>query len=174
MEVYQRISTVLLRTVAQQEISQEEAFRLGMMDLFNTAAFHDWEQAFSRLESVAENLVRLQQKNRVVMDGDLVTRIKRYIDAHLEEGPSLTELSDHFHFSREYLLRVFKKEEGVTILQYINDLKLELAKNMLKKQGRAVKDVASALGFSSTAYFIRFFRTKTGMSPQSYKSVSST
>ena len=99
----------------------------------------------------------------------IIVRCALDIERHLDEGPSLVALADHYHFSREYLLRVFKKEEGVTILQYINDLKLEKAQDMLKNSDMQVKEIASILGFSSTAYFIRFFRTKTGSSPAGYR-----
>ena len=81
----------------------------------------------------------------------------------------MTDIADHYHFSREYLLRVFKKEEGITILQYINDLKLKKAEEALRGTDRPVKEIAETLGFSSTAYFIRFFRAKEGMSPQAWR-----
>ena len=169
VEVYQRISTVLLRTVKQQKLKEEQIFQMGMMDLYNTSAYHNWEQAFTRLEETAENVIRLQHKNKSVQEGDLVTRIKNYIQENLQEGPSLTAIADHFHFSREYLLRVFKKEEGVTILQYINDTKMNEAMRMLQTSELAIKEIAEILGFSSSAYFIRFFRTKTGKSPNEFR-----
>ena len=57
----------------------------------------------------------------------------------------------------------------MTILQYINDLILDKAKELLVNPALQVKEVASVLGFSSTAYFIRFFRSKTGASPQAWR-----
>ena len=169
MEIYQRFCAIILRLVKQQEISQQKVFQMGIGDLYNLSSFRSWEQAFSRMESIAENVISTQEAELSEQEGNLVTRMKRYIERHLGEGPSLTAIADHYHFSREYLLRVFKREEGVTILQYINDLKLDKAKELLANPALQVKEVASVLGFSSTAYFIRFFRSKTGASPQAWR-----
>ena len=73
------------------------------------------------------------------------------------------------HFSQEYLLRTFKKKEGITILQYINDLKLDRARQLLSETDMPVKAIAEELGFTSVGYFGRFFRGKTGLSPNAYR-----
>lgn len=66
-------------------------------------------------------------------------------------------------------MRLFKKEEGVTILQYINDLKLKRAKELLLNPDLQVRDVAELLDYHDNGYFIRFFRSKTGVSPKVYR-----
>ena len=141
----------------------------GLQDLPVRSEFHSWNDAFAQLEEMAAALVEQKEKARSEQEENLVTRIKRYIERHLQDGPSLTDIADHYHFSREYLLRVFKKEEGITILQYIKDLKLKKAEEALRGTDRPVKEIAETLGFSSTAYFIRFFRAKEGMSPQAWR-----
>ena len=131
--------------------------------------FRNWQEAIEQLNDLSRQATDRSEQARGQQEERLVTRIKRYIDSHLKDGPSLTDIADHYHFSREYLLRVFKKEEGVTILSYINDLKLDKAKARLTGTSMQVREIAEDLGFSSTAYFIRFFRTKTGMSPQAWR-----
>lgn len=66
-------------------------------------------------------------------------------------------------------MRVFKKEEGITILQYVNDVKIERAKELLADPERSVKAIAEMTGFGGTGQFIRFFKSKTGKSPQVYR-----
>lgn len=169
MEVYLRISSLLLKTIKQYEIGEQLAFQLGIADLYNIFGYQNWTHAFSRLEAVVQRVIELHEKNRSEQQEGLVAQIKRYIQGHLNEGTSLTVIADHFHFSREYLLRLFKKEEGITILQYINDLKLKRAKELLRNPDLQVKDIAHMLGFGSTGYFIRFFKSKTEASPQAYR-----
>ena len=66
-------------------------------------------------------------------------------------------------------MRVFKKEEGVTILQYINELKEQRAKELLCQSDMSIKEIAEVLGFNGSIQFNRFFRSKAGQSPQVYR-----
>lgn len=100
---------------------------------------------------------------------DVVNQVKKYIVEHLDGDTSLYNLAEQVHFSQEYLLRIFKKKEGITILQYINDLKLTAAKQMLTDSELQVKEIANRLGFASQGYFGRFFRNKTGLTPNAYR-----
>lgn len=90
-----------------------------------------------------------------------MNQVKNYIVEHLGGDTSVYNLAEQMHFSQEYLLRIFKKKEGVTILQYINDLKLSAAKQLLSEAELPVKEIAERLGFTSQGYFGRFFRNKT-------------
>ena len=62
-----------------------------------------------------------------------------------------------------------RKKEGITILQYINDLKLAAAKQLLTDSELQVREIADRLGFASQGYFGRFFRNKTGLTPNAYR-----
>lgn len=169
LEVYYRIATELLKLVKQHEINERQAFELGMMDVFDIASHKSWNHAFLYLEDVAGKILEFHQRSRIEKQEHLIARIKEYIAANLSRNTSLTAISGHFHFSQEYLLRLFKKEEGVTILQYINDLKLKRAKELLLNPDLQVRDVAELLGYHDNGYFIRFFRSKTGVSPKVYR-----
>ena len=163
----------VLRSLLQLERTVEDVGFENIKDAFTgihgPVEFRNWQEAIEQLNDLSRQATDRSEQARGQQEERLVTRIKRYIDSHLKDGPSLTDIADHYHFSREYLLRVFKKEEGVTILSYINDLKLDKAKARLTGTSMQVREIAEDLGFSSTAYFIRFFRTKTGMSPQAWR-----
>ena len=163
----------VLRSLLQLERTVEDVGFENIKDAFTgihgPVEFRNWQDAIEQLNDLTRQATDRSEQARGQQEERLVTRIKRYIDSHLKDGPSLTDIADHYHFSREYLLRVFKKEEGVTILSYINDLKLDKAKARLTGTSMQVREIAEDLGFSSTAYFIRFFRTKTGMSPQAWR-----
>lgn len=169
LEVYYRVAVELLKLIKQHEVSERQAFQLGLMDIFDSSVHKNWNQAFLYLADVASRIFDFHQRERMEKQENLVTRIKEYIHENLSRDTSLTAISDHFHFSQEYLLRLFKKEEGVTILQYINDLKLKRAKELLRNPDLQVRDVAELLGYHDNGYFIRFFRSKTGMSPKVYR-----
>lgn len=169
LEVYCTISSKLIGWIKRLGLYEELALRIGTMNLYNVSLHENWQDAFGYLRHVAENIFTLRNQNAEKQTEDVVNQVKKYIVEHLGEDTSLYNLADQVHFSQEYLLRIFKKKEGVTILQYINDLKLSAAKQLLAEADLPVKDIAERLGFASQGYFGRFFRSKTGLTPNAYR-----
>ena len=169
LESYSRISAQLLSCIKRLGIFQELAFSISTKDLCNVSAFSTWRDAFGYLQRVAENIFALRSRNVEKKTVDVVDQIKSYISEHLDGDTSLYTLADQVHFSQEYLLRTFKKKEGITILQYINDMKLDAARSYLTDTDLPVREIAEKLGFTSQGYFGKFFRSKTGMTPNAYR-----
>ena len=82
------------------------------------------------------------------------------------DGPG--DVAARLELSQEYLTRIFRKCAGVTPGKYLNRLRVEHAKLLLRQEGRTVAFVSDACGFSSGNYFARVFRQFTGMSPGEY------
>ena len=64
---------------------------------------------------------------------------------------------------------MFKKETGVTVIQYIVQKRIELASNLLINSGMQIQEIALYLGYQDTSYFTHVFRKEMGMSPQDYR-----
>lgn len=169
LELYCSISSKLIGWIKRLNLQEEIAFKIGIMNLYNVSHFISWGEAFAYLIKVTENIFAIKNKSVEQQNEDIIQQVKTYIVEHLAEDTSLYVLAEQVHLSREYLLRIFKKQEGVTILQYINDLKLERARQLLKETDLPIKEIAEQLGFVSQGYFGRFFRGKMGMSPLAYR-----
>jgi len=103
-------------------------------------------------ESLPENILALQQ----------------YLDTNYTEIDSVSDVAEHFFYSREYVSRLFKKYYDTTILDYIHKLRIAKAKTLIA-DGMQIIDVCYAVGFSSLSTFIRAFRAATGMTPSEYR-----
>lgn len=169
LEVYCTISSRLIGWIKRLGLYEELAFRIGIMNLYNVSLHANWQDAFGYLRHVAESIFALKNQSVEKQTEDAVNRVKKYIVEHLDGDTSLYNLAEQVHFSQEYLLRIFKKKEGITILQYINDLKLAMAKQLLTDPELHIKEIADRLGFASQGYFGRFFRNKTGLTPNAYR-----
>ncbi len=169
LEVYCSISSKLIGWIKRLGLQEAIALRVGTMNLYNVSFHENWRDAFGYLRNVAQNIFSLKKENAEKQTEDVVNRVKKYIVENLGGDTSLYNLADQVHFSQEYLLRIFKKKEGVTILQYINDLKLSAAKQLLAEAELPMKEIAERLGFASQGYFGRFFRNKTGLTPNAYR-----
>lgn len=169
LEAYCTISSRLIGWIKRLELHEELAFRVGTLNLYNVSMHANWQDAFGYLRHVAESIFSLKNQSVEKQTEDVVNQVKKYIVEHLDGDTSLYNLAEQVHFSQEYLLQIFKKKEGITILQYINDLKLAAAKQLLTDSELQVREIADRLGFASQGYFGRFFRNKTGLTPNAYR-----
>ena len=100
---------------------------------------------------------------------DETVRMKDYIHSHITQPITLQELEDTVALSESQIIRIFKKDLGVTPYDYILDIKLKQAKSLLQNTALMVKDVAFSLGFNDEHYFSYLFRQKTGKTPTAYR-----
>ncbi len=99
----------------------------------------------------------------------LCTQIKDYISLNLYKITSLTELSKIFSYSYNYLSYVFKKTTFLTLIDYYNMIRLEEAKNLIKKEKLNVKEIAERLNYSTPYSFSKAFKNRYKISPMQYK-----
>lgn len=92
-----------------------------------------------------------------------------YIYSHIHNRITVSELSNHLNLSESYLSKLFHKEMGLPISQYILNLKIEKAKNLLQYSEYTIIDIANYLSFSSQSHFIQVFQKFTGLTPHKYR-----
>jgi AraC-like DNA-binding protein len=97
-------------------------------------------------------------------------RVLNHIHSHIAENIDIDELADVACITKPYLIRLFKRESGVSPIQYINKKKVERAQLLLFTTDKPVKEIAYDLGFSDHSYFIRLFHKLSGITPQEYRS----
>ena len=102
-------------------------------------------------------------------DYDYVERACNYIKDHIEEKIKIGDISEYVHINSAYLQRLFKKINGQTIVNYINEQRILLAQKLLEQTDRDIAELALALGFSSQQYFSYLFKRCAGMSPRRYR-----
>ena len=113
-----------------------------------------------RANSIGERSISQSQKN--------VNEIMAFINRHLAEPLTLDSIAAEFYLNKDYLGRLFKEHTHATIGHYISVQRANLAQMMLA-EGRTVTEVQESLGFSSYAYFFKFFKKMTGISPSQYR-----
>lgn len=94
-----------------------------------------------------------------------------YIYDHLHERILLSDLAEEAGINENYLSRLFKKETGKSVGQYITQKKIETAKNMMEYSEYTPAEIANILAFPSQSYFVKVFRMQTGMTPGKYYSM---
>lgn len=96
-------------------------------------------------------------------------QVKKYIVTHIDEDLSVEELSKMVFMSQNQLARLFKKEYGKTVVEYIMDYRISLAEEMLKNTDLTVTTVSAKVGYPNYAYFTKLFKKYSGYTPSSFR-----
>ncbi len=95
--------------------------------------------------------------------------IKSYIKKNLSKKITLAELSLHIHCSTVTLTEHFRREYGITIMQYVMQKRMELAEQLLVETTLPVTDIAGRCGFSDVEYFSRCFKSTHELPPTEWR-----
>ncbi|MBQ9761423.1 MAG: AraC family transcriptional regulator [Clostridia bacterium] len=98
-----------------------------------------------------------------------LNQILCYINDNYHKIEHIDEIADHFYLSRSYLCRSFSRQMGVTLISYLNTVKIRAACDLLQKGDLSMTEIALRCGFNSSAYFCKVFKQETGFSPSDYK-----
>lgn len=121
------------------------------------------------IELTQQNITQLKQKHQDEPSSNKLPKILEWIRIHSLQNISLADVSHEFSYSREYLARYFKKHMGMTMQQYIYNLKLSKAKELLCESDKTVREIAETLGFQDEKYFMKLFKRMEDTTPRQYR-----
>ena len=104
---------------------------------------------------------------------NLICDILEYIDIFLCTKITIEDLEHRFFYNRYYIMKLFKKEIGITIFDYINKLRINNSINEINNSNNMLIKIAINNGFYSLEYFSEIFKKEVGISPKKYKNIIS-
>ncbi|WP_407267758.1 response regulator [Radiobacillus sp. PE A8.2] len=120
----------------------------------------------SFFKEVLENKTKLQR----MKVNDLIQNAKDYVDHHYFENISLSDLAQRFYISPSYFSILFKQNYQVNFLEYLTNLRMKYAGQLLAKQpNKKIQEVAILSGYQDLKYFRKLFKRHYGCTPQEYK-----
>lgn len=118
---------------------------------------------------VAIQASREIQPGKCREDGSRFQELVSFMELHYQENIPLEKIISRFGFSRRTFFRQWKKNFTCTYTQYLNELRLSQGEFLLNSTTLSVAEIAQNCAFSSATYFIRKFREKYGLTPESYR-----
>ncbi len=118
-----------------------------------------------RIEEITGG-IKLAKANRCHY---LATAAKDYIDSHYNEELSLEDVSREVNLSPQYFCRFFKNETGYNFIDYLTQVRISKAIELLKDKNLSVKEICYTIGYNDPNYFSRIFKKITGYSPSDHK-----
>jgi AraC-like DNA-binding protein len=98
------------------------------------------------------------------------SEIIEWIRINSNKNYSVAEISKRFNFNKDYLCRMFKKHTGMSIVKYMNGVKIGKAKELLCSSELSLKEISYNLGFNDDKYFMKLFKTYENLTPSEYRS----
>ena len=103
-----------------------------------------------------------------MFSNELVCDIIKYIEQNIYEEIKIDDLARITFFNRTYIMKKFKKEIGISIINYINTIKIYTSLKSLR-YNKSILEVALKNGFNSQEYYSEIFKNILGVSPKTYK-----
>lgn len=155
----------------------QEALRLGVEDyLLKPIPYDDLEAIIEKIEKkilVHEKTVDLSELAEDCTEESpekIVDQVKKLIAENLSVGSlQRDELAAMVHVSSGYLGRIFKKQTGMALTDYIIKKRIVVAKQLLIKTNLSITDISARVGISYSSYFTKIFKEQVGMTPQEYR-----
>lgn len=131
----------------------------SMMELFAqehiSPFYHSKEKAICILNYILYDLFDMQQ---LKSNNAHITRALQFIRENLTKPLTLSSVSEHLHLSKEYTASLFKKEVGKTVVEYIHEERMRIAKSMIAEGDWELREIAERLGYENYGYFVRLFK----------------
>lgn len=139
-------------------------------DLYDEFSRCDHIESFtSWMYAVIDESFRIISSKSTVKTSGVVADVVDYVIRHIDAEYNLNTLAEQFHLSPNYLSKIFKEQTGQSILDFINQCRLEQAAFYLEHTDLNIDTIAQKVGFSHTTYFIKKFREKYGVTPKNYR-----
>lgn len=164
--------TLFTRAAMDGGVGSEQALTMSDAMINQIELLDKWEDVYMFCRQCGvrfANLVAKRQSKNQMQAHLLADRCENLIFARIHDRITVKELAQELSVNPDYLSRLFHESVGVTIGDYIQREKVNLAKHMLIYSQYPLEDIAAYLGFSTQSHFGRIFKKQTGMTPGQYR-----
>ncbi len=158
---------ILLRGLGEKAITiQEVAKESAIKDYYYAASksMSACKQATCQLIEDALNYIKETEEKMTNVDKAI-----QYIHDNLDGDVSRESVSAAVFLNPDYLNKLFKKEKGITVTDYIYQERMKLAANLLESSDLSIRDIAGRVGYSNFSYFSKMFSRYSGITPKAYR-----
>lgn len=164
------VMNMMLNTLRNIEPDLNDVFSESSHPVDQLLSARTMQELADVIFSMIEELQHLQAERNDTMKNRL-QKIENYIAAqYFDPNLNVQQVADHFGISLPYLSREFKGAKGVGVLDYINQYRVNKAKEMIaQNDGATISEIAQRVGYSSSQTLIRIFKRYEGVTPGKYR-----
>ncbi|MDD6401850.1 MAG: response regulator [Lachnospiraceae bacterium] len=107
--------------------------------------------------------------NKEQAESDVISVAKKYILSNYQKDISLDDVSREVDISSYYFSKLFKEAAGENFIEYLTNIRIDKAKELLQGKEKTIKEVCAEVGYADPNYFSRAFKKKVGVTPTEYR-----
>ncbi|NLM96369.1 MAG: helix-turn-helix domain-containing protein [Halanaerobiaceae bacterium] len=147
---------------------------LAVEDIYDISLLHDFSITKSYLplqKRIKEIILQGMDyfENKLENNSAIINKIQEFIYENYKEKINRDEIASYVYLNPAYLSRLFKKETGKTLTEYITELRIEEAKRLLSSTDYTITAIAEEIGYYNYSYFSRIFKDIIGLTPGEYR-----
>ena len=162
--------TLGVRAAIEGGVSPAEAYKVSDFYIQKTEECRKVSELLELRDRAVRDLAdRVRKKKEGRRHSSYVEKCKDYVSKHYKEKIYLKDMADSMGLSSTYLSRLFARETGMQLQEYINRFKVERAANLLIYSEESIAYIAEYVNFPSQSYFGKIFRKYMHMTPKEYR-----
>jgi len=134
-----------------------------VMEVKDYSELHDWFTV--KITDACQNV----ESKKEEQTNDIVSKAKFYITDHYNKDISLDDVSRSVNISPYYFSKLFKDETGENFIEFLTNIRMEKAKELLNHSDYSIKEICILVGYSDPNYFSRIFKKNMGNTPTEYR-----
>lgn len=171
----QELMAVIYRRIYNKSSLSEEDFldRYPREEILNKLEnANNVENLFELFKSYFKSLINPLLQNKFQKNDDAVENARIYLEKNYEQDISLDEVASEVGLSPSYLSRKFKERYQLGFLEYLTELRINQAADLLINKNIKINEVARRVGYRDGNYFSKVFKRETGLNPSEYREQS--
>lgn len=162
---------LLSRAAMEGGADVEQIFGMNYQYLKKIHSFTNIDDLSFWLTNIMGRFSDLVFKLKSVKHIDIIYKALQYMSSNYAEKITLDEVADEVALSPAYFSKIFKEQTGSSFSRYLNKLRIEKGKLLLRNSDLSLVDIAGMLGYEDQSYFSKVFKKLTGSSPGRYRLV---
>jgi two-component system response regulator YesN len=163
------LAVVLSRAAVEGKADLEMILGLNFEYIQELGKIKSIEELCIWIVKVLDRFTESVYENRNIENVDIIRKTREFIRTNYKKKIKLVDISKAIYLSPYYLSHIFKRETGVTLMEYLAKVRIEEAKYLLENTPLNTTLIAFEVGYSDQSYFCKVFKKIEGISPYDYK-----
>ena len=160
---------IIARAAVEAGANLEEILGYKYQYIQNLSQDDSQETLYYFLRKAFDQLFECIYQNRNIRHTSVFTKAKEFIWGNYNQDISLKKMAEAVGINPFYLSHLFRKEMGISFLEYLTSVRLSIAKKLLKQTNLSIIEICLEVGYQDPSHFAKIFRKKEGIPPTEYR-----
>lgn len=164
--------SICLSYIAENGSNIEDVLGKGFSPYSEMRKMESFESSRSWIKALFTKVIDYSTENRITKSRKIVETVKEYIEENYGDNDlSVEKIAHRIYINSSYLRKVFKKELNMTVSDYVTNMRMQRAKELISTGGIRLSDISEMVGYCDASHFSKSFKKHFGMSPSEYENI---